>query len=406
MRAEARPTRAALADGAAIGISMMIAVQIIMPINDAMAKYLVASLPVLQIAWARFLGNAVLLVPVVLWRRGPIAFRVARPGLQVLRSVAILAANLLFVTGVRVVPLAEALSLIFIAPLAVTALAPWLLGERVGTAEWIAVGLGFAGALVIIRPGGSGVDIAALLPLAAGLCFSLYLIITRKLAGSSPADVTLSITSIVAGAALSLIMPFVWVWPTPGQALLLLAIGTATCTGHLLLTRAHDFAPAASLAPFTYLSLVTATALGWSVFGDFPDGGTWLGASIVVLSGLVLWHFRQRGGAAAPSAKGDTIMTPAEFRKSLADPTPPQALAGPVQALWFAAKGDWRRAHSIVQKDEADPTHAWVHAHLHREEGDLANAAYWYRRAGRPVAEGEIDRERREILAVLLGTPD
>ncbi|HRY26737.1 MAG: hypothetical protein H6852_15815 [Geminicoccaceae bacterium] len=95
-------------------------------------------------------------------------------------------------------------------------------------------------------------------------------------------------------------------------------------------------------------------------------------------------------------------MTPEQFQKSLADTTPPAGLAGPLEALWHAAKGDWRRAHTIVQKDEADPTHAWVHAHLHREEGDLANAAYWYRRAGRPVAEGDIARERKAIAEVLL----
>lgn len=294
VRAEAPAGGARLAGGAALGILMMLVVQIIMPINDAMAKYLVASLPVLQIAWARFFGNAVLLVPVVLWRRGLGALRTARPGLQIARAVAILAANLLFVTGVRVVPLADALALIFVAPLAVTALSPWLLAERVSRAEWVAVCLGFAGALVIIRPGVAGVDIAALLPLGAGLCFSFYLILTRKLAGTSPADVTLSITSLVAGGALSLLMPFVWVWPTVGEALLLLAVGTCAMTGHLLLTRALDFAPAASLAPFTYLSLVTATALGWFIFDDFPDGWTWIGAAIVVLSGLVLWRFRQR----------------------------------------------------------------------------------------------------------------
>ena len=98
-------------------------------------------------------------------------------------------------------------------------------------------------------------------------------------------------------------------------------------------------------------------------------------------------------------------MTPKEFQRSLAEPTPPPGLEAPVRALWFAAKGDWGQAHSIVQKDEADPAHAWVHAHLHREEGDLANAAYWYRRAGRPVGEGDIARERAEILEVLLSTP-
>lgn len=99
-------------------------------------------------------------------------------------------------------------------------------------------------------------------------------------------------------------------------------------------------------------------------------------------------------------------MTPEEFEASLAASAPPAGLGGPLEALWLAAKGDWRRAHAIVQRDEADPAHAWVHAHLHREEGDLANAGYWYRRAGRPVAEGDIARERRAIAKVLLGLPD
>lgn len=97
-------------------------------------------------------------------------------------------------------------------------------------------------------------------------------------------------------------------------------------------------------------------------------------------------------------------MTPQQFQQSLADTTPPAGLTGPLEALWHAAKGDWQRAHMIVQKDESDPVHAWIHAHLHREEGDLGNAAYWYRRAGRPVADGDIAMERASIAEVLLNT--
>lgn len=95
-------------------------------------------------------------------------------------------------------------------------------------------------------------------------------------------------------------------------------------------------------------------------------------------------------------------MTPETFQASLAEADPPAGLTGPLEALWHAAKGDWRRAHAIAQQNEGDRTHAWVHAHLHREEGDLANAGYWYRRAGRPVAEGDIAAERKAIAEVLL----
>lgn len=95
-------------------------------------------------------------------------------------------------------------------------------------------------------------------------------------------------------------------------------------------------------------------------------------------------------------------MTPEAFDASLAAATPPTALSPPLAALWHAAKGDWRRAHAIVQEDEASPTNAWVHAHLHREEGDLANAGYWYRRAGKPVATGDLAAERAAITRALL----
>ncbi|MEJ1159009.1 hypothetical protein [Prosthecomicrobium sp. N25] len=96
-------------------------------------------------------------------------------------------------------------------------------------------------------------------------------------------------------------------------------------------------------------------------------------------------------------------MTLDDFRASLADAAPP-ALAAPVEALWWTAKGDWDRAHRIVQ-DADGPDAAWVHAHLHRMEGDLGNAAYWYRLAGRPVARGGLEEERDAIAAALLGDP-
>lgn len=92
----------------------------------------------------------------------------------------------------------------------------------------------------------------------------------------------------------------------------------------------------------------------------------------------------------------------AEFERSLADDRPPAALSRPLRALWHAARGAWAAAHALAQAQEGDPDHDWVHAHLHRIEGDLGNAVYWYRRAGRPVATGDLREEARAIAAVLL----
>lgn len=94
-------------------------------------------------------------------------------------------------------------------------------------------------------------------------------------------------------------------------------------------------------------------------------------------------------------------MNPDEFRRTLGDPEPPPGISVPLAALWHAAKGDWDRAHGIVQ-DAADADGSWVHAHLHRIEGDLANAAIWYRRAGKPVCADTLDGEWDAMAAVLL----
>jgi hypothetical protein len=90
------------------------------------------------------------------------------------------------------------------------------------------------------------------------------------------------------------------------------------------------------------------------------------------------------------------------FRASLAEGAPPADQPAPIRALWHAGRGEWEAAHGIVQADEGDPVNAWVHAHLHRQEGDLGNAAYWYRRAGKPVATASIEAEWEAIVAALL----
>jgi hypothetical protein len=94
----------------------------------------------------------------------------------------------------------------------------------------------------------------------------------------------------------------------------------------------------------------------------------------------------------------------AEFRRSLSETAPPAGMSRPLAAIWLASKGDWKAAHELVQMDEGEARHDWVHACLHRIEGDADNAGYWYRRAGKPVATGPFDLELMAIASDLLTT--
>lgn len=280
--------------GVAIGVVLMLAAQVIMPVNDAVAKHLVSALPVIMVAWSRFFFIAVWLVPLVAVRHGSKLFRVAKPWWQVARGLVIVSANILFVSGVRHIPLADALDIVFIAPLAVAALSAKFLDEPVSLMQWSTIALGFVGAIVIIRPGFSGLSLAALLPLGAGLLYAVYLVLSRYLASSAPPDVTLAMTAITGGCALSLALPFVWVTPDSLTFCIMMAVGVLSGLGHLCITSAHVHAPASLLAPITYLSIVTAAILAYAIFGDVPDLWTWIGAGIVIVSGIFLWSTQSR----------------------------------------------------------------------------------------------------------------
>ena len=273
-----------------IGIVMMLAAQIIMPVNDSLAKYLVAILPAEQIAWARFFFNTLLLLPFILVRHKGAVLRVENIPLQIIRGLTIVAANILFVVGVRYVPLADALTLVFIAPLVVAALSAAFLREYVSRGQWLAILVGFAGALIIIRPGRLDLEPMELLPLIAGTLFAIYLVITRRLAGTAPAVVTQFISALVGAVLLTAWMPFVWEKPSPEAFAMLVGIGALSLAGHLLITMAHVHAKASTLAPLTYLAIVTATILGYFMFDDIPTLTTWLGAAIVIGSGLYVWR--------------------------------------------------------------------------------------------------------------------
>jgi drug/metabolite transporter (DMT)-like permease len=151
---------------------------------------------------------------------------------------------------------------------------------------WVALAAGLAGVLIIIRPGGGVFTPAALLPLLTAVSFAAYQLLTRKLAGVDSTMTTLFYSAVVGAVLLAPGLPFYWRAPeTAFHAALIAALGVLASVGHFVLIRAFEHAPPSVLAPFVYSQLVAVLALGYLVFGDFPDGWSLLGMAIIVLAG-------------------------------------------------------------------------------------------------------------------------
>jgi drug/metabolite transporter (DMT)-like permease len=187
-------------------------------------------------------------------------------GKHVFRALLLMAATFGFFTGLKTMALADALATYFVYPFLVTALSPLFLGEHPGWRRWTAVGFGFLGSLIVIRPSLDGLPVGTLFVLGAALAFAGYNLLTRGLRGGGDP------------------------WKTPdATALAMFAlIGVAATLGHYLLIRAYSLAPAPVLAPYAYAEIITATALSYLVFGDFPDAWTWTGVAVIAMSGVVI----------------------------------------------------------------------------------------------------------------------
>jgi drug/metabolite transporter (DMT)-like permease len=281
------------------GIVLMLATVTMFSFMDATAKHLSRDLPVLQIVWARYvLFLVIALAPAA--RGGLIDLvRTRRPALQLFRSAFLVGSTLCALTAYSHMPLADANAIGSMAPLIVTMLSALILAEPVGVRRWSAVAAGFLGALVIVRPGLSVFHGYAILPLGAAMLYASYQIATRVLSTVDPPATTLFWSGTVGALALSLAVPFVWVPPTPNQWGLMLLVGVLGSAAHLCIINALTAAPASVLQPFAYVQLPIMVALGYAVFGDFPDAWTILGALIIVGSGLYAWHrTRVRAGEA------------------------------------------------------------------------------------------------------------
>jgi len=265
---------------------------------DAIAKVLTETLPTGQIVWGRFVFHA-LFVVVFLNRRLVATLRAGRPGLQLLRSAFLLITTAFFFLGLKFLGLATMSAIMFVTPLMVTLLSMPILGEKVGWRRITSVLVGFAGALIIIRPGSDAVGLAALLPLAAALLNAAYHLATRVLSRTDAALTTVGYTAIVGAVMSNFALLGGWVTPDATGWVMLVGLGLIGCLGHFALIRAYSLANAAVAAPFGYTSLVWATLFGFALFGDLPDLWTVAGATVIVGSGLYILYRERKKKAAA-----------------------------------------------------------------------------------------------------------
>jgi drug/metabolite transporter (DMT)-like permease len=269
---------------------------------DTTAKYLVRDHALFLVVWARYVGQMLVVTPFVWHRAGPGFWRTRNLRMQLIRSAFLLAATGCFFASLRYLPLAEASAITFLAPIFIVVLSLPVLGERPTRARWIAALAGFAGILVLLRPGSSILHPAVLLLMGTAVCNAFYQLLTRKLPGDS-AHTTLFYSALIGAVGLTLALP----WGFAGGALtwheagLLFLLGLFAGLAHWLIITAFLIVPASLLTPFTYLQMIWATLFGWLVFGQLPDGWSAVGMAIIVGSGVMLALQEQRRARLARS---------------------------------------------------------------------------------------------------------
>lgn len=276
---------------ASTGILLMCVGVACLCVNDAIAKMLTAGYSPLQILFLRNIIALPLAVLIAVKMGGREALRSYRPVTHFLRGTIWIAAAFLFFTGLSYLGLAEATVLVFAAPVFITALSAVVLKEHVGWRRWAAVLVGFMGVLVVVRPGFAAFQMVALYPLATAFLYAM-LMLSARWVDPRESIWTMMLYLVGSGAVISaLTMPFVWVDVKGEDVGLFLAAALFGTLGVTMITQAFRFAPAAVVSPFDYSALIWATLIGWLIWEEVPDTITYIGATIIIASGLfIIWR--------------------------------------------------------------------------------------------------------------------
>ncbi|MDH4442768.1 MAG: DMT family transporter [Rhizobium sp.] len=289
------------------GMVLMANCMLILPIMDAIAKYManVEGMSPGQITFYRFFFQLVSVLPLIVLLKGAGALSAERPWINLLRGAIHGAASLMFFMAVKYMPLADVFAIYFVEPFILTALSAFFLKEKVGWRRWLAIAVGFGGAMIVIQPSYQIFGLTALLPVACAFLYALYMFLNRAI-GEADSPLTMQTMAGIGGTlfmglALTVGAGFDdvdFAVSLPGSPLawaLLILLGTISGYIHLIVVRAFRLAPLSVLAPFQYFEIIAAVILGYFLFDEFPTLSKWLGIGIIVGSGLfILWRERRR----------------------------------------------------------------------------------------------------------------
>ena len=282
-----KPTNSTGSSKQATGIGLMVLAMLFIPSVDGIAKYLSTGYSPLFIGWARYAVAALIVLPVAFWRNGIDIFPRERRLSHLLRTLFLVISMTLYFLALARIPLATAISVFFIGPIAAVALSFFMLKERVTWPKLVSVTLGFIGALIILRPGPE-INPGLILAFAAGLAFACYLIATRSAAQQSDPIKTLAFQCVIGTLLLTPQAAATWSMPQWNDLPFFLALGFFSAFSHVLSIAAFRFAEASILSPLVYLELLGATLIGYFAFGEIPDRFTIIGAALIIAAGLVL----------------------------------------------------------------------------------------------------------------------
>lgn len=278
-----------------LAILLVVAATLCFSVLDASAKWLVQSLPVLQVVWVRFAAHVVLMALILAPKHGTAIVRMRSPKLQLLRGLMLCSMTALNFVALQYLQLAETGAIQFSVPILIALLSAWLLHERLDARRWIAIAGGFFGVLLVLRPGSHAFHPALLLSVLNALLYAAFNLLTRRMTATESAESMQLVSAIVATV---LIAPFALAqWQAPAGWLswgVLLLCGLMGGVGHLFVAMAHRHASAAVLGPFLYQQILYMTLWGWLVFEQVPDAFVVAGAGVVVLSGLYLLWMEMR----------------------------------------------------------------------------------------------------------------
>jgi drug/metabolite transporter (DMT)-like permease len=277
------------------GIALVTLATFCFAILDAAAKWLVQSLPVAEVVWLRFATHVVLMALLLAPRHGRAIWRMASPRLHLLRAALLASMTGLNFWALQYLQLAETGAIQFSVPLLIALLSAWWLGERLDARRWLAIVCGFAGVLLVIRPGSMAFHPALLLCVGNALLYAVFNLLTRRMAASESPEAMQLISACGAALVLAPLALLQWQWPAgPGVWAVIALCGLMGGVGHLCVAMAHRYASAAVLGPFLYQQILYMALWGWLVFAQVPDGFVIAGATVVVASGLYLLGLEMR----------------------------------------------------------------------------------------------------------------